>query len=49
MSEPISTIEDFIEWTKNLKSQKLLYRGLADVDHKAESSAYRRIKDSQKN
>ena len=47
MNKSISTIEDFIKWTENLKNQMLLYRGLSNADYEIESSAYRRIKKSQ--
>ena len=47
MSEPIKSVEDFIQWTKQLDGQMLLYRGLADADWEVESSAYRRIRESQ--
>ncbi len=47
MSEPIKSVEEFIEWTKQLDGQFLLFRGLADADWKVESSAHRRIKASE--
>ncbi len=47
MSETIKSVEEFIEWTKQLDGQMLLYRGLANAGWEVESSAYRRIKVSQ--
>ena len=47
MSEPIKSIEEFIAWTKQLEGRLLLYRGLANADWEVESSAHRRIKESQ--
>ena len=47
MSEPIKSVEEFIEWTKQLDGQLLLYRGLADADWEVESSAQRRIRVSE--
>ncbi len=47
MSEPIKSIEEFIAQTKQLEGRLLLYRGLANADWEVESSAHRRIKESQ--
>ena len=47
MNEPIKSLEEFIAWTKKLDGRLLLYRGLADSDWEVESSAHRRIKESQ--
>ena len=47
MGKLIKNIEEFIAWTKKLDGRLLLYRGLADSDWEVESSAYRRIKESQ--
>ena len=47
MGKLVKSIEEFIAWTKKLEGRLLLYRGLANADWKVESSAYRRIKESQ--
>ena len=47
MTEPIKTVEKFIAWTKELPGGMILYRGLADADWEVESSAYRRIRNSE--
>lgn len=47
MGKLVKNIEEFIEWTKKLDGRLLLYRGLANSDWEVESSAYRRIKESQ--
>ena len=47
MTEPIKTVEEFIAWTKELQGGLFLYRGLADADWEVESSAYRRIRNSE--
>ena len=47
MSKSIKSIEEFIAWVKKLDGRLLLYRGLANADWEVESSAYRRIKESQ--
>ena len=47
MSRSIKSIEEFIAWVKKLDGRLLLYRGLANADWEVESSAYRRIKESQ--
>ena len=43
MTEPIKTVEEFIEWTKGMQGELLLYRGLTDADWEVEYSAYRRV------
>ena len=43
MDEPITSVEEFIAWTKRLDVRMLLYRGLADADWRVESSASRRL------
>ena len=47
MSEPIRSVEAFVEWTEQLQGRSLLYRGLADAAWEVESSAYRRIRTSE--
>lgn len=47
MSESIQSVEGFIAWTKQLPGLFLLYRGLADAAWEVESSAYRRIRQSE--
>ena len=47
MGKLVKSIEEFTAWTKKLEGRLLLYRGLADSDWEVESSAYRRIKESQ--
>ena len=47
MSKPIKSVEEFIEWTKQLDGQMLLYRGLAKGNWAVKSSAYHRIELSQ--
>ena len=47
MGKLVKNIEEFIAWTKKLNGRLLLYRGLANEDWEVESSAYRRIKESQ--
>ena len=47
MSEPIKSVQEFIEWTQQLNGKMLLYRGLADAGWKVESSAHRRIEASE--
>ena len=44
MSELISSVQEFIDWTGRLQGQFLLYRGLPDASWDVESSAYRRIR-----
>ena len=47
--KPITTVSDFITWTKDLVGSFLLYRGLGDATWKVEeSAAYRRVRDSRK-
>ena len=46
---PITTVSEFITWTKGLVGSFLLYRGLGDSTWKVEeSAAYRRVKNSRK-
>ena len=47
MSESLQSVEQYIEWTKQLQGRFLLYRGLADTAWDVEASAYRRIRLSQ--
>ncbi len=47
MDKLVKNIEEFIAWTKKLDGRLLLYRGLANSDWEVESSAHRRIKESQ--
>lgn len=47
MNEPTATIEEFIAWTEALHGGMILYRGLANAEWDVESSAYRRIKNSE--
>ena len=47
MAEPLKTVEEFIAWTKALQGRMILYRGLANEDWEVESSAYRRIRNSE--
>ena len=47
MSEPARSVEGFVSWTKQLPGRFLLYRGLADAAWEVESSAYRRIRESE--
>ena len=47
MTAPIKTVEEFIAWTKELPGGMILYRGLANADWEVESSAYRRIRNSE--
>ena len=47
MNKLVKNIEEFIAWTKKLDGRLLLYRGLANSDWEVESSAHRRIKESQ--
>ncbi len=49
MSELIKSVDEFIAWTKELKGRMFLYRGLPDADWPIESSAYRRLRESEKN
>ena len=44
MDEPITSVEEFIAWTKRLDGRMLLYRGLPDADWRVESAASRRLK-----
>ena len=44
MNKLISSVQEFINWTENLKGQFLLYRGLPKASWDVESSAYRRIR-----
>ena len=47
--KPITTVSEFITWTKDLVGSFLLYRGLGDTTWKVqESAAYRRVRNSQK-
>lgn len=47
--KPITTVSEFITWTKDLAGSFLLYRGLGDATWKVEeSAAYRRVESSQK-
>lgn len=48
MSKPIKSVEEYINWTKQLDGGMLLFRGLAKSKWEVESSAYRRIKKSLK-
>ena len=48
MTDPITTIEEFIDWTTQLQGGLFLYRGLPDADWEVESSAYRRVCKSEK-
>lgn len=43
----VATVEDFVQWTKGLQGRSLLYRGLANVNWRVESAAYRRIEASE--
>ncbi|MDA8010600.1 MAG: FRG domain-containing protein, partial [Alphaproteobacteria bacterium] len=43
----VATVEDFVQWTKGLQGRSLLYRGLANVNWRGESAAYRRIEASE--
>lgn len=47
MAEPIKTVEEYIAWTKEIQGGLVLYRGLANADWGVESSAYRRISNSE--
>ena len=46
MADAIKTVEEFIAWTKQVKGGAFVYRGMADASWKVESSAYRRIRQS---
>ena len=47
--KPITTVSEFIAWTKDLVGSFLLYRGLGDMTWRVEeSAAYRRVEKSQK-
>ena len=47
MTDPIKTVEEYIAWTKELKGGLVLYRGLPNSDWEVESSAHRRIRNSE--
>ena len=47
MAETIKSVEEFITRTKQVKGGAFLYRGMADASWEVESSAYRRMKESQ--
>lgn len=40
----ITTINEFLKWTRKLEGIRLLYRGLADSEWRLEASGYRRLK-----
>ena len=46
MSGSITTVEEFIAWTEQVKGQLFVYRGLANAAWEVESSGYRRIRQS---
>ena len=43
MDKLVKTVEEFIDWTKEVEGRSFVYRGFADTSWKVESSAYRRI------
>ena len=47
MDGPLKSVEEFIAWTKGLQGRMILFRGLANADWEVESSAYRRIRNSE--
>ena len=47
MTEPIGTVEEFITWLRSLKGGLIIFRGLANAGWEVESSAYRRIRQSE--
>ena len=44
----VKTVEEFIDWTKQREGGLFVYRGIPNVTWEVESSAYRRIRQSQK-
>jgi len=48
MDEPVKTVEEFIDWTKEREGGPFVYRGIPNAAWEVESSAYRRIRQSQK-
>ncbi len=48
MGESIKTVEEFIDWTNQQEGGPFVYRGMPKATWEVESSAYRRIRQSQK-
>ena len=48
VGEPVNTVEEFIDWTNQRGGESFVYRGMPNATWKVESSAYRRIGQSQK-
>ena len=48
MGEPVKTVEEFIDWTNQQEGESFVYRGMPKACWGVESSASRRIRQSQK-